>query len=172
VRFLGKREVFDAPVVGSLVRAMGGIRVERSTGSDGPLVEAAAALAAGELVAILPQGTIPRGPAFFDPELKGRWGAARLAAETQVPVVPIGLWGTEKVWPRSERLPRIWNITSPPTVTIRVGDPVVLKYRSAQADTRRIMAAIADLLPAEARRRHQPTDDELARTYPPGHQVA
>jgi len=169
VRFLGKREVFDAPVVGSLVRAMGGIRVERSTGSDRPLVEAAAALAAGELVAILPQGTIPRGPAFFDPELKGRWGAARLAAETHVPVVPIGLWGTENVWPRSERLPRIWNITSPPTVTIRVGEPVVLKYRSAQADTRRIMAAIVDLLPAEARRRHEPTDEELARTYPPGH---
>ena len=172
VRFLGKREVFDAPVVGSLVRAMGGIRVERSTGSDRPLVEAAAALAAGELVAILPQGTIPRGPAFFDPELEGRWGAARLAAETEVPVVPIGLWGTEKVWPRSERLPRIWNVTSPPTVTIRVGDPVELKYRSAQADTRRIMAAIVDLLPPEARRRHEPTAEELARTYPPGHHAA
>jgi putative phosphoserine phosphatase/1-acylglycerol-3-phosphate O-acyltransferase len=172
VRFLGKREVFDAPVVGSLVRAMGGIRVERSTGSDRPLVEAAAALAAGELVAILPQGTIPRGPAFFDPQLKGRWGAARLAAETKVPVVAIGLWGTEQVWPRSERLPRIWNVTSPPTVTIRVGDPVELKYRSAQADTRRIMAAIVDLLPSEARRRHEPTDEELARTYPPGHHAA
>jgi len=172
VRFLGKREVFDAPVVGSLVRAMGGIRVERSTGSDRPLVEAAAALAAGELVAILPQGTIPRGPAFFDPELKGRWGAARLAAETKVPVVPIGLWGTEKVWPRSERLPRIWNVTSPPTVTIRVGDPVELKYRSAQADTRRIMAAIVDLLPPEAWCRHEPTTEELARTYPPGHHAA
>jgi putative phosphoserine phosphatase/1-acylglycerol-3-phosphate O-acyltransferase len=168
VRFLGKREVFDTPVVGSLVRAMGGIRVERSTGSDQPLVEAAAALAAGELVAILPQGTIPRGPAFFDPELKGRWGAARLAAQTRVPVVPIGLWGTERVWPRSERLPRVWNLTDPPTVAVRVGDPVELKYRSAAADTRRIMSAIADLLPAEARRPHDPTPEELALTYPPG----
>jgi putative phosphoserine phosphatase/1-acylglycerol-3-phosphate O-acyltransferase len=167
VRFLGKREVFDAPVIGSLVRAMGGIRVERSTGSDQPLVEAAAALAAGELVAILPQGTIPRGPAFFDPELQGRWGAARLAAETKVPVVPIGLWGTERVWPRSERLPRLWNLTHPPTVRVRVGEPVALKYRSPQADTRRIMAAIVDLLPPEARRRHEPTDEELALTYPP-----
>jgi putative phosphoserine phosphatase / 1-acylglycerol-3-phosphate O-acyltransferase len=169
VRFLGKREVFDAPVIGSLVRAMGGIRVERATGSDQPLVEAAAALAAGELVAILPQGTIPRGPEFFDPELKGRWGAARLAAQTHVPVVPIGLWGTERVWPRSERLPRVWNVTSPPTVTVRVGEPVELKHRSSQADTRRIMAAIVDLLPPEARRRHEPTAEELALTYPPAH---
>jgi putative phosphoserine phosphatase / 1-acylglycerol-3-phosphate O-acyltransferase len=169
VRFLGKREVFDAPIVGSLVRAMGGIRVERSTGSDQPLVEAAAALASGELVAILPQGTIPRGPAFFDPELEGRWGAARLAAQAKVPVVPIGLWGTEKVWPRSERFPRVLNVTHPPTVTVRVGEPVDLKYRSPQADTRRIMAAIVELLPPEARHRREPTPEELARTYPPGH---
>ena len=80
VRFLGKKEVFDAPVVGQLATAMGGIRVDRGTGSDEPLQAAADALAGGEVVAIMPQGTIPRGPAFFDPELKGRWGAARLAA--------------------------------------------------------------------------------------------
>jgi putative phosphoserine phosphatase / 1-acylglycerol-3-phosphate O-acyltransferase len=168
VRFLGKREVFDAPVVGQLARAMGGIRVDRATGSDDPLTEAAAALAAGELVTILPEGTIPRGPAFFDPVLKGRWGAARLAAQTRVPVVPIGLWGTEQVWPRSERFPRVWNVTSPPTVRIRVGEPVELKWRSADADTKRIMAAITDLLPEEARRHRDPTPEELARTYPPG----
>ena len=53
---------------------MGGIRVERGTGSDEPLRAAAQALEGGELVAIMPQGTIPRGPAFFDPVLKGRWG--------------------------------------------------------------------------------------------------
>src|ERR671911_462976 len=169
VRFLGKREVFDAPIVGSLVRAMGGIRVERSTGSDQPLVEAAAALASGELVAILPEGTIPRGPAFFEPQLEGRWGAARLAAQAKVPVVPIGMWGTEKVWPRSERFPRVLNLTHPPTVTVRVGDPVTLNSRSPQADTKRIMAAIVELLPPEARQRREPTPEELARTYPPGH---
>src|SRR5262249_44672860 len=71
-RFLGKKEVFDAPVVGPVARAFGGIRVERGTGSDEPLREAAAALEAGQVVAIMPQGTIPRGPAFFDPVLKGR----------------------------------------------------------------------------------------------------
>ena len=80
VRFLGKKEVFDAPVVGQLATAMGGIRVDRGTGSDEPLQAAADALRGGEVVAIMPQGTIPRGQAFFDTELKGRWGAARLAA--------------------------------------------------------------------------------------------
>jgi putative phosphoserine phosphatase/1-acylglycerol-3-phosphate O-acyltransferase len=121
------------------------------------------------MVALMPQGTIPRGPSFFDPELKGRWGAARLAAMTQAPVVPVGLWGTEKVWPRSSRLPRIWNVADPPLVRVRVGPAVELKYRSPDADTKRIMKAIVDLLPPEARQPHEPTEEELRLTYPPGY---
>ena len=88
VRFLGKKEVFDAPVVGTIAKAIGGIRVERTSGSDEPLRLAAEALEAGQMVAIMPQGTIPRGRAFFEPRLQGRWGAARLAAMTQRSGVP------------------------------------------------------------------------------------
>jgi putative phosphoserine phosphatase/1-acylglycerol-3-phosphate O-acyltransferase len=169
VRFLGKKEVFDAPVIGSIARALGGIRVDRATGSDEPLRAAADALAAGDLVAIMPQGTIPRGRAFFDPELKGRWGAARLAAMTKAPVIPIGLWGTEKVWPRSARVPNVLNVVDPPRVRVRVGKPVELKYKSLDKDTLRIMEAIVELLPKEARHPHEPTAAELARTLPPGY---
>lgn len=169
VRFLGKKEVFDAPVVGQIAAGMGGIRVDRGTGSDEPLQAAADALAGGEIVAIMPQGTIPRGPAFFDPVLVGRWGAARLAQMSGAPVVPIGLWGTEKVWPRSARLPNMLNLTDPPEVRVRVGSPVELKHRSLAADTKRIMTAISALLPPEARREYTPTAEELARTYPPGY---
>jgi putative phosphoserine phosphatase/1-acylglycerol-3-phosphate O-acyltransferase len=167
-RFLGKKEVFDAPVVGQFARAFGGIRVERGTGSDEPLREAAIALEAGQVVALMPQGTIPRGLAFFDPVLSGRWGAARLAQLTKAPVIPLGLWGTEKVWPRSSRFPDVTSLLHPPAVQVRVGPAVELKYRSLRRDTERIMAAIADLLPAEARQPYEPTPEELARTYPSG----
>jgi putative phosphoserine phosphatase/1-acylglycerol-3-phosphate O-acyltransferase len=169
VRFLGKKEVFDAPLIGQIASALGGIRVDRGTGSDEPLQAAADALAGGEIVAIMPQGTIPRGPAFFDPTLVGRWGAARLAEMSRAPVIPVGLWGTEQVWPRSMRLPRVTNLVDPPTVRVRVGEAVELKYRSLNADTRRMMTAIAELLPAEARLRRTPTEAELALTYPPGY---
>jgi putative phosphoserine phosphatase / 1-acylglycerol-3-phosphate O-acyltransferase len=170
VRFLGKKEIFDTPVIGQIAAAMGGIRVERASGSDEPLQAAVAALEAGELVALAPQGTIPRGPAFFDPVLKGRWGAARLHQLTDAPIIPLGLWGTEKVWPRSSRLPNVLNLTDPPTVRIRVGPPVAgLKGKSSRADTERIMKAIVKQLPPEARKRHKPSADELASTYPPGY---
>ncbi|MDO8391905.1 MAG: HAD-IB family hydrolase [Actinomycetota bacterium] len=168
VRFLGKKEVFDAPVVGQIAAAMGGIRVDRGTGDDTPLLAATDALHAGDLVALMPQGTIPRGRAFYEPVLKGRWGAARLAALTKAPVIPVGLWGTEKVWPRSARLPNVLNVLNPPSITITVGQPVKLAYRSADADTKRIMKAIMALLPPEAHERREPTAEEIARALPSG----
>ena len=168
VRGLGKKEVLDAPVLGPLARAVGTIRVDRGTGSHEPLEAAALALRAGEAVMIAPQGTIPRGPAFFESQLTGRWGAARLAAMTRAPVIPIGLWGTEQVWPRSARLPRIDPLRRP-RVTARIGPPVELTYDDPDTDTKRIMAALMDLLPPEARERRTPTEEELRRTYPPGY---
>jgi putative phosphoserine phosphatase / 1-acylglycerol-3-phosphate O-acyltransferase len=168
VRGLGKKEVFDVPIVGRLMKASGGIRVDRGTGSDEPLDAAIAAVEAGELLMIAPEGTIPRGPAFFDPVLKGRWGAARIAAATGAPVIPIGLWGTEKVWPRSSRLPKM-SLIDRPLVTATVGPPVKLTHRSPDADTKRIMKAISAVLPPEARRRRKPTPEELALTFPPGY---
>lgn len=171
LRFMAKKEIFDAPIIGVLARAMGGIMVDRTGSSGAPLVEASRALEAGELLAILPQGTIPRGRAFFEPVLVARTGAARLARSTGAPVVPVGLWGTEKVWPRSARLPRLGQIANPPLVRTRVGRP--LHFRASPnpdfaADTKRIMKAVVDLLPAEARTSRLPTPEELAATFPPG----
>lgn len=170
-RFLGKSELFDAPIVGQLARALGGITVEREGAAAESLVHAERVLAAGEGVVVLPQGTIPRGRAFFDPVLRGKTGAARLAQRTGAPVVPVGLWNTEAVWPRSSKLPNLANVTSPPTVTVRVGPAVEglrLGTGDAVADTETIMAAIAAELPPEAAEAAEPTEEQLRRTYPSG----
>jgi putative phosphoserine phosphatase/1-acylglycerol-3-phosphate O-acyltransferase len=167
-RFLSKKEVTDAPVVGSIVKALGAVRVDRGSGSDQPMNEAARLLDAGELVALFPQGTIPRGPEFFDPVLKGRYGAARLARRTGAPVVPMGIWGTEKAWPRSSRVPYVLNLANPPTVTVTVGEPYHPASRDPEKATAEIMERIVDLLPDEAKVQREPTDAEVALTYPPG----
>ena len=104
------------------------------------------------MVVILPQGTIPRGPAFFDTELRGRTGAARLAKATGAPVVPVGIWGTERVWPRSSRVPNIATLAHPPKVRVRVGRPLDLSGPDAAKETQRLMGAITALLPKEARK--------------------
>ena len=168
-RALAKRELFDAPVVGQAARLLGQIVVDRNAGGGKALARAIAALRAGELVVVMPQGTIPRGAAFFSPRLEGKTGAARLAAATGAPVIPVGIWGTEKVWPRSARLPNVVNLLHPPTVQITVGEPVKgLTLTDAPADTETIMAAIVELLPPEAQVPQAPSEEEIARATPSG----
>ena len=93
---------------------------------------------------------------------------APAADTTGAPVIPIGLWGTEHVWPRRARLPRI-PVGPRPRVTATVGPPVELPHLDLDDDTERIMAALMDLLPPEAREEKVPTEEELALTYPPGY---
>jgi len=71
------------------------------------------------------------------------------------------------VWPRSARVPDFTLVRNPARVTVRVGRPVPLSLTDAKTDTVTIMQAISALLPAEARVRHEPTPEELARTKPP-----
>ncbi len=169
VRFLSKKEVTDAPFVGAMTRALGAIRVDRGSGSEAPLLDAARALRAGELVAVFPQGTIPRGEAFFSPTLSGRFGAVRLALDTGSPLLPVGIWGTERAWPRNRKLPYLLNLADPPTVSVVVGEPYHPSSTDLATATTELMERIADLLPPEAREHRVPTADELARTNPPGH---
>jgi putative phosphoserine phosphatase/1-acylglycerol-3-phosphate O-acyltransferase len=169
-RGLAKKELFDAPIIGSLVRASGAICVDRKRSGRAAYQEAEQALRSGELLIIAPQGTIPRGEGFFDPRLRGKSGVARLAAATGAPVIPLGVWGTELVWPRSSRIPNVTNVLHPPTVRVRVGPRVQgLSGTDFEGDTEKIMAAITALLPPEAHLRRIPTAEELARTMPPGH---
>ena len=171
VRAMAKQEMFDAPVIGRLVRASGSIPVDRKGSGADAYEQAARALRAGEVLMMAPQGTIPRGRDFYQPRLRGKTGVARLAATSRAPVIPIGIWGTERVWPRSSRLPNMTNLRHPPTVRVRIGAPVEgLTYQDPHADTEQIMDAIVGLLPPEAREVHEPTAEELALTFPPGHE--
>ena len=61
------------------------------------------------------------------------------------------------------------NIANPPTVYAAVGPTVALKYKSLDADTKRIMKAVTKLLPEQALTRIDPTPEQLAATYPPGY---
>lgn len=168
-RGLAKKELFDAPLIGNLMRMSGAICVDRKQSGRAAYEAAETALRSGEVLIIAPQGTIPRGEEFFESKLKGKTGAARLAATTGAPVIPLGVWGSEHVWPRSSRVPNVVNVVRPPTVRVRIGPPVKgLTGTDFQADTEMIMQAISDLLPPEAKLPRIPSGEELARTYPPG----
>lgn len=167
LRFLAKKEVLDVPIIGAAISALGTISVDRGSGSAAPLDAASNALAGGEVVVILPQGTIPRGEDFFKAKLRGHSGAVRLAQRSGAPLVPIGLWGTEQVWPRNQRLPTIDVTSSRPPVAINVGEPYIVTTRSKpRPATEKLMKKIQKLLPAEAQKDRIPSDEALATTLP------
>jgi putative phosphoserine phosphatase / 1-acylglycerol-3-phosphate O-acyltransferase len=168
-RGMAKRELFDAPLIGLAARGLGLIRVDRDKGGSEAFDDAIAALRGGEVVVITPQGTIPRGAAFYQAGLSGHTGVARLAAASGAPVIPVGIWGTELVWPRSARLPAVTNVVHPPTVRVRVGAPMTGLAgvdAEAGADTARIMDAITALLPDGGEWGRPPTEEEIAKATP------
>lgn len=174
LRYLGKKEMFDAPVIGQLVRALGQIEVDRGSGDFTPLQKAIEALARGEAIGIFPQGTIPRDEDFFSPKLSGKTGVARLAVATEAPVVPVALWDNEKIWPRSSKVPKVGELLSRRPVYAKVGEPMYLKLPAGREEdaavfhelTDQVMDRISSLLPAEVRNPPSPTAEDIERATP------
>jgi 1-acyl-sn-glycerol-3-phosphate acyltransferase len=99
-RFLAKRELFENPFVGMVLRGAHQIPVDRIRGGTQPLDAAAAALAEGEVVVIYPEGTSVTANPDFSPG-PGKTGAVRLSLQTGVPILPVATWGGQDVWRRS-----------------------------------------------------------------------
>ena len=93
IRFMAKQEVFDSPKSGPVMRALKHIPVDREAGAEA-YQAAVDRLRAGELVGVYPEATHSRS---F--ELKSfKSGAARMAIEANVPIVPVVIWGAQQVW--------------------------------------------------------------------------
>ena len=121
-RFLVKDTLMGLPVGGWILRSAEQIPVYRSTaGAAESLRAAIAAVEAGTVVAIYPEGTITRDPGAWP--MSGRTGAVRVALATGRPLVPVMQWGPQEIlWPYTKR-PRIFPRK---TIHIRVGEPLDL----------------------------------------------
>jgi 1-acyl-sn-glycerol-3-phosphate acyltransferase len=116
VRFMAKKQVFDHALGGPLMRGMHHIPVDRKAGAAA-YDEALRALKEGELIGVFPEATINR--AFDVKELKT--GAARMAIETGTPLIPVAIWGTQRIWTKGRS--RNFRKRGIP-VTIAVGEPI------------------------------------------------
>lgn len=93
VRFMAKKAVFDHRISGPLMRGMHHIPVDRKAGAAA-YRHALDALRSGELIGVFPEQTISRS--FVPRPLKT--GAARLAIEADVPLIPVVVWGGQRIW--------------------------------------------------------------------------
>ena len=148
-RFLAKQELFDAALVGTVLRGAHQISVQRGTGDRSPIDDAARAVARGEVVVIYPEGTTTTTNEDFSPG-RGKTGAVRLSIATGVPILPVATWGGQFVWRRSGRESLafgrpIWVAAGEPfDPTARLGGEP--DGRALRASTDDLMAELATLV--------------------------
>jgi len=114
IRFMAKREIFTTRLGQGLFSALGAIEVDRAATDRGALRASKAALESGEPLGIFPEGTRRTGPVvsdLFD-------GCAYLALKLGVPMVPVGIGGSEELMPPGRLLPRLRR------VAVVIGAPI------------------------------------------------
>ncbi|TXS58426.1 lysophospholipid acyltransferase family protein, partial [Streptomyces sp. sk2.1] len=157
VRFMAKESVFRHKVSGPLMRGMKHIPVDRKQGEHA-YAHALTSLRSGEVVGVFPEATISES--FTLKSFKS--GAARLAQEAGVPLIPMALWGTQRLWTKGR--PRNFKRNHFP-VTIRVGEPVEAPAdQYAGAITRRLRERVQELLEA-AQRAHPVRPKDATDTW-------
>jgi 1-acyl-sn-glycerol-3-phosphate acyltransferase len=151
IHYLAKMEIRSWPLVGFLARASGVIFVRRGEGDRAAQRLAMGALADGLPIAIFPEGTRSR-----DGQLgEAKAGAALIAMRAGVPILPVGIAGTHRIFPGRSRWPHRSRIT------IRIGEPFSIGHQASgpldrvalTANSERIMRSIAALLPRDQRGR-------------------
>jgi 1-acyl-sn-glycerol-3-phosphate acyltransferase len=139
VRFLAKQEIFDHPVAGPLMRGMHHIPVDRFGRAADALEASVAALRAGELIGMFPEGTISRAllPAA------GKSGAARMAMAAGAPLIPGAVWGSQRILTKG----RSPNLKRGVAMTVDFGAPVEYSAdETPEVVTKRLMTRIGELL--------------------------
>ncbi len=150
VHFMAKVEMRSWPLLGWLATQSGVYFVRRGEGDRAAQQFSLDALADGRPIALFPEGTRSRTGHLRE----GKPGAALLAIRSGAPLVPAGIGGTHRIFPKGARFPRASK------VRIRIGEPFTLPHQpngrvdrdSLAAGTERIMSAIEALLPEDQRR--------------------
>lgn len=139
VRFMAKKQVFDHPIAGPLMRGMRHISVDRDNGAPS-YVEALKVLRRGEIIGVFPEATISR--TFELKEMKS--GVVRLAMDAGVPVIPTIIWGSQRIWTKRQK--RNFGRNNFP-VTVAIGTPYLIsREASIEEEMAKLRGRMSELL--------------------------
>jgi len=153
IRFMGKRELWKHGWSARLFDALGAFPVDRDRADRVALRTAMQVVQDGEPLVVFPEGTRRFGPVVCDLHD----GAAYIATRTGVPIVPVGIGGSEDILAKGRKLPKLKK------VVVVVGEPIDPPERRATGAVRR--ADVADLTARLEKAVQQAFDEaeELAR---------
>jgi len=161
VRFMAKQQIFSHGIGGPLMRGMHHIPVDRESG-NASYQAAVSALSSGEIVGVFPEATI--STSFTVKQIKS--GAVRMASAAAVPLIPMAVWGTQRLWTKGRR--RELTKRHVP-IMIVVGEPLTTSADDDPADvTRRLRVEMQRLLD-EAQRNYPEAPNEDDTWWQPAH---
>ncbi|MFT2816556.1 lysophospholipid acyltransferase family protein [Leifsonia sp. A12D58] len=140
IRFMAKKGAFDQPLVGFVMRGMHHISVDMTHGAEAYSL-AVDALKAGELLGVFPEGGV--NTSFTVRELKT--GAVRMAAEANVPIIPIAIWGGHRLMTKGHKrsLKEAYGVP----ISFVIGDPITPSGSDdAQEQTLRLHDTMQELV--------------------------
>jgi 1-acyl-sn-glycerol-3-phosphate acyltransferase len=137
--FMGKAELFKNPFMGWVFRQLGGFPVQRGVSDQWALTHARKILDKGLILAMFPEGTRAKNRGLS----VAKTGAARLAIEKDVPIIPFTHYGSDKIFSRIPHRTDVHLIVSPPIYPDIDDDPLSL--------TDRVMFTLASNLPQQMR---------------------
>ncbi|HVM15452.1 MAG TPA: lysophospholipid acyltransferase family protein [Egibacteraceae bacterium] len=162
VRFMAKKEIFDHPVAGPLMRGMKHISVDRFGRPDAAVRAAGHALEEGQVVGMFPESTISRS---FVPAA-GKTGAARMAMNAGALLVPGAVWGSQRILTKGR--PR--NFQRKVAVSVDFAAPIPYEPDDDAGEvTKRLMARIGELVEQAAADYPQQPAGEDDRWWLPAH---
>jgi 1-acyl-sn-glycerol-3-phosphate acyltransferase len=137
ITYVGKAEYLDSWKTRFLFPAVGMIPIDRTGGraSAAALDVAADVLESGQLFGIFPEGTRSRDGLLY----RGRTGIARLALRAGVPIVPVGIVGTDRIQPPGAAVPRPFRRCS-----VRIGAPISVDRYADRLNDGRIYRELTD----------------------------
>ncbi len=164
VRFLTRYDVWHNPFAGPLMRGMHHIPVDRAAPA-GAYLEARAALRDGQAVGVFPEAGVSKS---YTVRAMMR-GAAALARETGAPIVPMALWGGQRIYTASHAATgHDLHLRRGRPITVVVAAPIcVAPGTDVRAQTVLLAARLQTLLDhAQAVHPDQPTAGEAADWHP------
>jgi len=141
ITFLAKSDYFTGPGVRGwatkqFMDAAGQVPIDRSGGraSQAAISTGVRVLREGNLLGVYPEGTrSPDGRLY-----RGRTGPARMALAAPAPVIPVAMFGTDKIQPTGQKIPNLYPLS------IRIGAPLDFSRYAGMEDDRLVLRSMTD----------------------------
>jgi len=125
IHFIAKKEVFNIPILGFIIRSLGAIPVDRKKANPVSIKKSFLVLKKGNILGIFPEGARSMNGELLEFNI----GLIKIALKTKSPIIPVGINGTFSIYPPKAKFPSFFKREN---IYINFGEPIYLDNTRAK----------------------------------------